>query len=146
MDLDRILDLLKLMEAHSLGELELEDGDFKVRLKKAIAASAAMPLVPAVPSAPIAGAAGASAQAECSTARTITSPIVGTFYRAPSAEAEPFVEVGDPVEADTVICIIEAMKVMNEVKAEVPGTIQKILVESGKPVEYGQPLFLVATS
>jgi acetyl-CoA carboxylase biotin carboxyl carrier protein len=75
--------------------------------------------------------------------REITSPIVGTFYRAAAPDAEPFADVGTRVEPDTTICIIEAMKVMNEVKAETTGVIRKVLVENGQPVEYGQPMFLV---
>jgi acetyl-CoA carboxylase biotin carboxyl carrier protein len=74
---------------------------------------------------------------------TIKSPIVGTFYRAPSPEAAPFVQEGDVVRKDSVVCIIEAMKIMNEIRAEVDGRIEKVLVEGGEPVEYGQPLFLV---
>ncbi len=157
MKLDRIRELLMLMESHGLEELELEDGGFKVRLKKESqgkpvpvhAAPAAAPLLGASANAPAgasAGAPAAEAEAEAAGRYTITSPIVGTFYHAPSPDAEPFVEIGDPVEADTVVCIVEAMKVMNEVKAEVQGTVEKMLVETGKPVEYGQPLFLVATS
>jgi acetyl-CoA carboxylase biotin carboxyl carrier protein len=149
MDLDRIQELLKLMEKHGLGELELEDKDLKVRLKKATTAAqvqaAVQSAVPAAAAAAPSAAAGAPAAEEYPpNSHVITSPIVGTFYRAPTPDAEMFVDIGDPVDADTVVCIVEAMKVMNEVKAEVPGTILKSLVENGKPVEYGQPLFLVA--
>ncbi len=81
--------------------------------------------------------------AEATDLHTITSPIVGTFYRSPSPEADPFVEVGSHISNGKVLCIVEAMKLMNQIEAEVSGTIEKILVENGKPVEYGQPLFLV---
>lgn len=154
MNLDRIQELLKLMEAHDLAEIEVEGEGFKVRLKKreehlsmAPAPSAApQPVAKGAPAQPQAQG-GAGAEWENSpNLHVITSPIVGSFYRAPSPDAEPFVEPGDPVEPDTVVCIVEAMKVMNEVKAETYGTIQKVLVENGKPVEYGQPLFLVAKS
>ena len=149
MDLERIQELLKLMEANKLEEVEIEDKDFRVRLKKetsGIVVSA--PQVPTVTvgAVPAAAAAGqpASPGEVPADRHVITSPIVGSFYRASSPEAEPFVEAGDPVEPDTVVCIVEAMKVMNEVRAEVPGTIEKVLIENGKPVEYGQPLFQVA--
>jgi acetyl-CoA carboxylase biotin carboxyl carrier protein len=147
MKLDRIRELLNLMETHGLEELELEDKDFKVRLKKE---GATPPPAPAA--AVVAQASAGAAEAPASAAETpeggftIVSPTVGTFYRASSPDGEPFVEVGDPVEPDTVICIVEAMKVMNEVKAEVRGSLEKAFVENGSAVEYGQPLFLVATS
>jgi acetyl-CoA carboxylase biotin carboxyl carrier protein len=100
----------------------------------------------AAQAAPVATAPAPGAPAPVSDERdyVITSPIVGTFYRASTPDAEPFVEVGDPVDADSVVCIVEAMKVMNEVRSEVSGTLEKVLVENGRPVEYGQPLFRVA--
>ncbi len=144
MKLDRILELLKLMESHGLAELEVEDKDFRVRLRKDAPGGSPQPAANA------AGAGGVeqtpAGAADHGDHHAISSPIVGSFYRAPTPEAEPFVEVGDPVEADTVMCIVEAMKVMNEVRAEVSGTVEMILVENGRPVEYGQPLFLVARS
>ena len=145
MKLDRIRELLNLMETHGLEELELEDKDFKVRLKKE---GASPPPAPAATAGAQAGAAEAPAPATETPAGgfTIVSPIVGTFYRASSPDGEPFLEIGDPVEPETVICIVEAMKVMNEVKAEVRGSLEKAFVENGSAVEYGQPLFLVATS
>jgi len=151
MDLDKIQELLKLMKSHNLEEIEIEDNDFRVRLKKesqGIAVTA--PQVAAAPAANVAPVASAPPTAdefaESPDHFFITSPIVGSFYRSPSPDAEPFVEVGDPVSPDKIVCIVEAMKVMNEVKAEIPGVIEKIFVESGKPVEYGQPLFRVAKS
>ena len=155
MDLGRIQELLKLMEAHGLEEIEIEDSDFRVRLKKethgvAVTAPQAAAIGPASAAHAAAahggGAHGSPEGAESPDHYVITSPIVGSFYRAPSPDAEPFVEVGDPVDPDKVVCIVEAMKVMNEVKAEVPGVIEKIFIETGKPVEYGQPLFRVARS
>jgi acetyl-CoA carboxylase biotin carboxyl carrier protein len=145
MDLDRIQELLKLMESHGLEEVEIEDKDFRVRLKKETQGIAVtVPQVAALHAPATAAASSDDDLAESPDHFIITSPIVGAFYRAPTPEAEPFVEVGDPVDPDKVVCIVEAMKVMNEVKAEVPGVIEKILIESGKPVEYGQPLFRVA--
>ncbi|MHC5053619.1 MAG: acetyl-CoA carboxylase biotin carboxyl carrier protein [Planctomycetota bacterium] len=151
MDLDRIQELLKLMETHGLEEIEIEDDDFRVRLKKETQGVAVtVPQVSAMPAPAAAPGAGAAPSeedvGESPDHYIVTSPIVGSFYRAPSPDAEPFVEVGDPVDPDKVVCIVEAMKVMNEVKAEVPGVIEKIFIESGKPVEYGQPLFRVAKS
>ncbi|MHC4504313.1 MAG: acetyl-CoA carboxylase biotin carboxyl carrier protein, partial [Planctomycetota bacterium] len=128
-------------------ELELEDKDFKVRLKKE---GASPPPAPAAGAQALAGATAGEAPVPAAETPaggfTIVSPIVGTFYRAPTPDGEPFVEIGDPVEPETVICIVEAMKVMNEVKAEVRGSLEKAFVENGSAVEYGQPLFLVATS
>ncbi|HWS53382.1 MAG TPA: acetyl-CoA carboxylase biotin carboxyl carrier protein, partial [Pyrinomonadaceae bacterium] len=88
-----------------------------------------------------AAATEATAEAPAEDLHIITSPIVGTFYRSPSPNAEPFVKAGSAVEPDTVVCIIEAMKLMNEIQAETAGTVEKIYVENGQPVEYGQPLF-----
>lgn len=107
------------------------------------AAPAAAPASPAGPAAGAAAAAAAAAEDENPRWVKINSPMVGTFYRAPAPDAKNFVEVGSQVTEDTVLCIVEAMKLMNEIKAEMRGTIKKILVQNGKPVEYGQPLFLV---
>jgi acetyl-CoA carboxylase biotin carboxyl carrier protein len=153
MSVERIKELLSLMDKNDLIELELEEGEFRVKLVKSrphLAAVAAAP-APAAPhpSAPAApAAAGAPAAKPAATPRReglveLTSPIVGTFYRAGAPDSEPFVEVGSHVEADSTLCVIEAMKVMNEVKAETKGTIREILVENGQPVEYGQPIFVI---
>ena len=107
-------------------------------------APAALPAAPAAqPAAAPAGPAPALVESDDAT-EPLASPMVGTFYRAPSPDAEPFVSVGDPVGDDTTICVIEAMKVLNEIKAEMNGRIVEILVENGEPVEFGQPLFRVA--
>jgi len=157
MSVERIKELLAFMEQHDLAELEVEEQGFRVKLVKnrAVSAPGAAPHAPAVShpvSAPPA-AAGKAAEAAPSAKPAapprapghveITSPIVGTFYRASAPDADPFVEVGTRVEADTTICIIEAMKVMNEVKAEKRGVIREILVDNGQPVEYGQPIFVI---
>lgn len=157
MDLDEVLKLLELMEAHGLDEVEVEQGGTRIRLKK----SGAPPPAPAVIAAPIPavfanngaaaavpnGVAGESAKDTPDKAAEdtveITSPMVGTFYRAHTPDAEPFVSEGDKVAPDTVVSIIEAMKVMNEIKAETAGVIVSILVENGESVEYGQPLMVV---
>lgn len=145
MSTERIKELLELMEDHNLAELEMEEGEFKVRLAKHQAvlagAPAAIPVQAAVPAGD--AAAAAAPVKDTSNLIPVNSPIVGTFYQAPAPDADPFVKVGDSVSKDTVVCIIEAMKVMNEIKAETGGTIAEVLVENGEAVEYGQPLFLV---
>ena len=148
---EKIKALLAMMQENDIVELELEEGDFSIALRKqgafcapAMAPAPAMMPVPAA--APVVSAAPAPAGAQAETDPTlhqVKSPIVGTFYRTPSPEAPPFVQEGDAVRKDSVVCIIEAMKIMNEVRAEIDGKIEKVLVESGEPVEYGQPLFLV---
>lgn len=130
------------MEEHGLEELEVAEGDFRVRLKKASVANPGPPAESAPP--PVAKREPqAAAEVASGEAVFIKAKLVGTFYRAPAPDAASYVEVGDPVDEDTAVCIIEAMKVMNEVKAGVVGTIHRILVENGNPVEYGQPLFEV---
>jgi acetyl-CoA carboxylase biotin carboxyl carrier protein len=138
MDLRKIKSLVELMNENALSEVELEEEGMKVRLRKfggdAAPAPAALPGVPA-PVAP------AKPEKAPPTGPLISSPMVGTFYRASGPEAKPFVDVGTVVGKDTGVCIIEAMKVMNEIKAECEGTIEEILVQNGQAVEFGQPLF-----
>ena len=126
-------------------EIEVEQGNAIVAAEYDAAAPAAPAPVAAAPVAPVAAAAAAPTAKEeaAAPARTIDSPLVGTFYRAASPDADTFVNVGDRVTADTVVAIIEAMKVMNEIKAEKSGVIKEILVENGQPVEFGQPLFVI---
>ena len=138
------------MKKNSITEFELERQDSKIRLKRGLNGNA-----PAVQydEAPIAGpisvlpavpvAATPAALPVATGEIDIKSPMIGTFYRAPSPEAGNYVEIGSEVNADTVVCIIEAMKVMNEIKSEVKGIVTQVLVENGKPVEFGQPLFKV---
>ena len=144
MDLEEIKQILQLMDENGLSEFELEREGLRIALRKAsppapIIAAAPMPQV-AVAAAPVPGAGQVQPGEKIS---SINSPMVGTFYVAPSPEAPPFVNVGDKVGKDTVVCILEAMKVMNEIKAEVEGTIAEVLVENAEPVEYGEPLFRV---
>jgi len=164
MDLKLIQKLIRMMKNDGVGELELEDqkSGVRVRLKRGgDTPPPAAPLVqlmhgavPAHLAAPEARATGGQpsarsieAAAPAAPAGTpIVSPMVGTFYRSPSPESEPFVSVGSKIEVDSRLCIIEAMKVMNEIKAEIAGEILEILVENGEPVEFGQPLFLVKTA
>ena len=135
--------LVNLMKEHSLVELELEEENFRVRLVKAQAGAAAAAGPGAPAGAPQKEAEEKKKESEEENLHAITSPIVGTFYRAPAPDAKPYVEVGDHVEEETVVCIVEAMKVMNELKAGCRGTIVKILAENAQTVEYGQTLFLV---
>ena len=144
MDLRKVKKLLDLMEEHELAELELESEGEKVRLRKNSAAVVTstptfVHTMPALdrPAAP------ALEETKPKDTVEIVSPMVGTFYRAPAPDAESFVQVGLKVEEETVVCIIEAMKVMNAIKAEVKGEVVAILVENGEAVEFGQPLFAV---
>jgi acetyl-CoA carboxylase biotin carboxyl carrier protein len=147
MDLRDVKRLVHLMDLHGLTEVELEDAGRRVRLKKGADAHAAVTahVVPAIPApgAPAAAPAPAPALAPAPKGSEIRSPMVGTFYRSPSPEAAPFVEVGDVVRKDSVVCIIEAMKVMNEIKADCDGEVLAVLAQNGEAVEFDQPLFLV---
>ena len=154
MDLKDIKAIIDLMKKNSITEFELEEKDSKLRLKRGIGGSAPVvqseepvPMIPVPMSASMmANTPPAAASAMNTGEIDVKSPMIGTFYRSPSPEAAPYVEVGTEVGPDTVVCIIEAMKVMNEIKAEVKGTITQNLVENGKPVEFGQPLFRVRPS
>jgi acetyl-CoA carboxylase biotin carboxyl carrier protein len=155
MDLDKLKALLALMDENDILELEIEEDDFRVRLKKEERNPAASGQVQVFAGqgggAPVPAAAPAAAPAAEGEAglpdnvEEFTAPLVGTFYRAAKPGAEAFVKEGDTVDADTTLCIIEAMKVMNEIKAECEGVISKILIENGESCEYGQPLFLIET-
>jgi acetyl-CoA carboxylase biotin carboxyl carrier protein len=133
MNTDEIARLAEIMEDRELTEILVETEELKLKLTRSC------------PPAPAAAPAAASAQAQVGDEEPegpcICSPIVGTFYAAPAPDAAPFVTPGDQVEVDTVVCIVEAMKVMNEICAEKPGVIRRMLVENATPVEYGQPLF-----
>lgn len=149
-DLARIRQLVRLMRENDLSEIDLRLQASRLRLRRgaenAIYTSVTPPPMPAAAAAP-APASPKEAEApkaiETSSLLTITSPIVGTFYRSSSPEADPFVAIGAKVTEDSVVCIIEAMKVFNEIPAKVNGTIREVLLENGAPVEYGQPLFRV---
>ena len=152
-DLKDIKAIIDLMKKHSICEFEMEKQDFKIKLRRgpngggsvaypeevgqANVLPAPLPTVQSLP-AP-AGQASATASNEAD----IKSPMIGTFYRAPSPESGNYIEVGSEVNPESVVCIIEAMKVMNEIKAEVRGVVTQVLVENAKPVEFGQPLFRI---
>ena len=143
MDLRKIKSLVELMNENALAEVDLEEEGMKVRLKKFGAGGPVSATVPA-PSVPAASPAGGSQPAPAADpGPSIKSPMVGTFYRAAAPGAKPFVEPGGRVGKDTVVCIIEAMKVMNEIKAECEGTIEEALAQNGQAVEFGQPLFRI---
>ena len=154
MDFEEIRNLVRLMGEYNLTEVKIESEGCNICFKRGDDNAAAAALIPAVSAAPVAvaqapvAAASAAAPAPAAAApaapvKTIDSPLVGSFYRAASPDAPPFVQVGDTVNPDTVVCIIEAMKVMNEIKAEKSGVIKEILVENGEAVEFGQPLFVL---
>jgi acetyl-CoA carboxylase biotin carboxyl carrier protein len=151
-DLKDIKAIIDLMKKNSVSEFELERQDFKIRLKRGMTANAAsaedaqmISYAPAPMALPqVAAGVPAAAPAAAPTNETdIKSPMIGTFYRSPSPESAPYVEVGTEVNPDTVVCIIEAMKVMNEIKAEAKGVVTQLLMENAKPVEFGQPLFKI---
>ncbi len=146
MDIDRIKTVIDLMREHELSEFAIEEKDFKLSLKRGIPGGmmVAAPVPLAAPAAVAAApAAAAPAPAADESLTPIPSPLVGTFYRAGSPDADPFVTAGSRVNKDTVVCIIEAMKVMNEIKAETSGVVKKILVENATAVQFGQPMFLI---
>jgi acetyl-CoA carboxylase biotin carboxyl carrier protein len=157
-DLKDIKAIIDLMKKNSVSEFELEKEDFKIKLKRNAGGGTMQPVVyeeapivtyspPAAisgaPTVQLTAASGAPANMSGSGEQEIKSPMIGTFYRSPSPESGPYIEVGTEVNPDTVVCIIEAMKVMNEIKAEARGVITQVLVENGKPVEFGQPLFKI---
>ena len=141
-DLKRIQEIIEIMKENDLAEVEISHGDNKIHLKRA-SSQPAMTAVPMPHLAPAATAAAEPAVKKDDDLAEIPSPMIGTFYAQPSPDSELFVEVGSHVTEHTVICIIEAMKVMNEIKAETAGTIVEVLVSSGQAIEFDQPLFKI---
>jgi acetyl-CoA carboxylase biotin carboxyl carrier protein len=147
-DVRRIRRLVELMNEHDLGEIDLRDAHVRIRLRKRqepVITTYEPRAAVAAPAAPARAAAQASAEAPAAQDNllTIKSPMVGTFFASPSPEAAAFVKVGDHVGPDTVVCIIEAMKVFNEIPAETAGKVVAVLVQNGEPVEFNQPLFKI---
>jgi len=147
-DLDQLRELMKAMDDHGLSELELEHGDERIVLRRG--PSGAIPMVAGPPSyapppmsVPPAAAPSGGQEDAVEEGEYVTSPFVGTFYRSPNPSSPPFVKEGASFESGQTLCIVEAMKLMNEIEAEFSGTILEILVENGKPVEYGDKLFRV---
>ena len=138
-----IEEMLQLMESRGLVELEMEHQGLRIRLKKAVSNPAPHVVEYVTGIAQPAAGSGSKKSAEESRRLVIKSPMVGTFYRTPAPDAPPFVEVGQDLEVGQVVCIVEAMKLMNEIKSEVAGRIAEILVQNGDPVEFGQPLFAI---
>src|SRR5215467_10173248 len=160
-DIDQIQMLLKIMAEHNLEEFEYSRGDLRIRLRKPSAAgvSATIPRSLTVPEIIVAGPPASPAQVASAPAvvpsaesriaddlHLVKSPIVGTFYGSPSPGSEPFVKIGDYVDAGQTLCIVEAMKLMNEIESDNSGEVLRIFVENGQPVEYGQPLFGIRLS
>lgn len=156
LNMTEIRELADLVDAHGFTDFEFENENIRIRLSKNPApqyiqavqpvqnAPAAQPSAPSAETGPAVSGAAETASSEADEdagLHLITSPIVGTFYRAPAPDKEPYVKEGSKVTPDTVVCIVEAMKLMNEIQAEVSGEVVKIYVENGQPVEYGQPLF-----
>ncbi|GAA5505135.1 acetyl-CoA carboxylase biotin carboxyl carrier protein [Novipirellula caenicola] len=145
-DIDRLRMIVELMEEHELSEVDLQQGDEKIKLNRGSAAPVYMPAAaapaPAAASAPAAAPAAAAPPASANTI-TIDAPMIGTFYSRANPESEPFVKVGQRVTEDTIVCIVEAMKVFNEIPAECSGTVVEILVNDQQPVDFGKPMFRI---
>ena len=153
MDLRKLKKLIDLVQESGIAEIEITEGEEKVRIVKGggiLVQAPAAPLAPAIRGAAEAAPAGAPTPAPVSSSEpapeghVLKSPMVGTFYRSPAPDAKAFVEVGDTVKEGQTVCIIEAMKLMNEIEADKSGVVKAVLVENGQPVEYGQPLILLA--
>jgi acetyl-CoA carboxylase biotin carboxyl carrier protein len=149
MDLRKLKKLIDLVQESGIGEIEITEGEEKVRISRQSSSPPMIMASPGMQPMPMAAgpAAGAESPAPAAPAEpkghALKSPMVGTFYRAPSPGAPSFVEVGQSVSKGQTLCIIEAMKLLNEIESDVSGTVKAILVENGQPVEYGQPLFLI---
>lgn len=152
MDIRKVKKLIELLEESGIGEIEIKEGEESVRISRGVSGAPAPAPSPAVapPPAPTLVAPAAStapAEPESKSAQVeghvVKSPMVGTFYRSPSPSSPAFVEVGKTVKAGDILCIVEAMKMMNQIEADAPGTIEAVLVENGEPVEFDQPLFSI---
>jgi len=145
-DITEIRKLIKLVQSSDITELEISEGETSVRISRQGQAATFIPQALAAPApAPAAAAPVASSAAEVvsNNEHVVTSPMVGTFYRSPGPDADVFVNEGDKVKKGDTLCIIEAMKLMNEIEAEYDGTVQKIIAENATPLEYGQPIFVI---
>ena len=147
MDIRKIKKLIELLEESGIEELEIQEGEESVRISRgsrhAAPVYAPQPSAPAPAPAAPAPEAAAPAQDDTPSGHMVRSPMVGTFYRAPAPDAKPFVDVGDKIGPNDTLCIIEAMKMLNQIEAEVSGEVSEVLVENGQPVEFDQPLFVV---
>lgn len=151
MDLKQIKKILDLISESEVNEVSIEEGDFKIKVKKTgtveqVTYSQPLPPAPAAqPAAPVSAAAPAqeTTAAPAASGETVKSPIVGTFYEAASPDSDPFIKVGDKVKKGQTLCIIEAMKIMNEIESEFSGTVKEIIISDATPVEFDQPLFII---
>jgi acetyl-CoA carboxylase biotin carboxyl carrier protein len=152
MDIRKVKKLIELLEESGIAEIEITEGEESVRISRYPNANHVAPVQHALPAAPMqmaAPAAGAPAAAPAAevpqepSGHKVAAPMVGTFYRAASPEAEPFVKIGDTIQAGDTLCIIEAMKMMNQIEADVSGKVLSVEVESGEPIEFGQTLFVI---
>lgn len=159
MNQKELKELIEFLKEQDIAEFELERGDVKVRIKRAIPANAPdpryftlhatppevghVPAIPVAPPAPVAAMNNLATPVTQETLHTVRSPIVGTFYESPSPGSPPFVKPGDTVEVGQVLCIVEAMKLMNEIESDVSGEVVQMLVRNGQPIEYGQDLFSI---
>ena len=145
-DIERIRRLVELMEEHDLAEVDLRQDEQQIKLCRGALATAVAPAAPVAVAAPAAPSAAPAAPVDDPNVVTINAPMVGTFYGRANPESEPFVTVGASINADSTVCIVEAMKVFNEIPAEVSGKIVAVLAKDGEAVEFGKPLFKVDTS
>lgn len=152
MDIRKVKKLIELLESSGIAEIEIKEGEESVRISRASSAPTPVaympPMAPPVAAAPTPGAAEAAAAHappvdDTPTGHRVTSPMVGTFYRSPSPSAKPFVEIGQSIGEGDTLCIIEAMKMLNQIEADRSGVVKAILVDNGQPVEYGEPLFVI---
>jgi acetyl-CoA carboxylase biotin carboxyl carrier protein len=152
MDLRKLKTLIELVETSGIAELEIQEGEERVRITRSLAGGQSQAVTTAasnaassaVPGALPSAAASAEAPAPAAEGHVVKSPMVGTFYRSATPGSKPFVEVGDTVEEGGTLCIVEAMKLMNEIESDKSGVVKAILTENGQPVEFGQPLFVIA--
>lgn len=148
MDLKLIKNILDLISESEVDEVSIEEGDFKIKVKKTgtieqVTYSQPLPQAPAIQQAAAPVAVAQEVSAPPASGETVKSPIVGTYYEAASPDSDPFIKVGDKVKKGQTLCIIEAMKIMNEIESEFSGTIKELIVSDGTPVEFDQPLFII---
>src|SRR5918994_4612276 len=147
MDIRKVKKLIELLEESGISEIEISEGEESVRISRYPKPGVTTTAAPAAPAAPLPAAAAALAPAEAPAppvqGQQVTAPMVGTFYSGPAPGAKPFVEIGTEVKPGDTLCVIEAMKMMNQIESEFAGRVVSVLVENGSPVEFGQPLFVI---
>ena len=145
MDIRKVKKLIELLEESGIAEIEIKEGDDSVRISRGQSSAAVMaqPMMAAPMVAPVAAAPAAPAEPQAPAGHAVTSPMVGTFYRAPAPGAKNFVEIGDSVAVGETLCIIEAMKMMNQIESDKAGVVKAILIDEAQPVEFDEPLFII---